>query len=106
VRDGVPHAGYRYCANWGSEKKHGRFSVTSNIDGHWGRVMGADELWECHGAVTHMQSSKCSDGPIWTTDPHAMARAAPPPWDLRPGELVEVQVERHRFPHLLESSAA
>jgi hypothetical protein len=92
VRNGAPHAGYRYCAEWGASKKHGRFSVTSNIDGHWGRVMGGHEVWECHGAVTHLQSSDCTDGPIWTADPHAMARAAPPPWDLKPGELVEVQL--------------
>jgi hypothetical protein len=92
VRNGTPHAGYRYCAEWGAGKKHGRFSVTSNIDGHWARVMGGHELWECHGAVTHLQSSDCSDGSIWLADPHAMARASPPPWDLKPGELVEVQV--------------
>lgn len=54
--------------------------------------MDSRELWECHGAVTHMQSSDCADGSIWAADPHAMARALPPPWDLKPGELVEVQV--------------
>ena len=89
MRDGLPHAGYRYCAEWGQSKKHGRFSVTSNVDGHWGRVMGTHELWECHGAVTHMQSGDCDNGPIWSTDPHVMARIAPPPWDLKPGEVVE-----------------
>ena len=96
MRDGLPHAGYRYCAEWGQSKKHGRFSVTSNVDGHWGRVMGTHELWECHGAVTHMQSGDCDNGPIWSTDPHVMARIAPPPWDLKPGEVVEVQVMKGR----------
>jgi hypothetical protein len=92
VRNGTPHAGYRYCAEWGASKRHGRFSVTSNIDGHWGRVMSPSEIWECHGAVTHLQASDCPEGPIWTADPHQMARAAPSTWDLTPGDLVEVQI--------------
>ena len=66
--------------------------MTSNVDGHWARVIGAHELWECHGAVTHLQSSSCVDGPIWAADPHVMARAAPPPWTMKPGDVVEVQL--------------
>ena len=92
VRDGVPHLGYRYCSEWGACKKHGRFSVTSNIDGHWRRVMRELEVWECHGSVTHLQSSSCADGRIWSADARAMARASPPPWDLKPGDVVEVQL--------------
>ena len=54
---GRPHDGYRLLAEWGQRMKHGCFSVTSNIDGHWERTEGIGEtkVYECHGALTRMQ---------------------------------------------------
>lgn len=37
--------------------RHGLFSVTSNIDGHWDRTegVGPEKVYECHGAPWYMQ---------------------------------------------------
>ena len=72
--------------------KHGCFSVTSNIDGHWERTEGIGEkkVYECHGALTRMQCVE-DDGKIWRTDPDQMAKIEVPEWDLAPGEKVLVR---------------
>ena len=88
---GIPHEGYRLLATWGSAKPYGLFSVTSNIDGHWGRTegVGAEKLLEVHGAVTHMQCVK-DDGRIWATDAAQIESLDVLPWDLSPGDAIEV----------------
>eukprot|EP00975_Prorocentrum_lima_P034913 7338575-Prorocentrum_lima.AAC.1 len=40
MRKSEPHEGYRILADWGESLPYGFFSVTSNIDGHWGRIIG------------------------------------------------------------------
>ena len=57
-----------------------RFSpkVTSNIDGHWGRVLEPPRVYECHGAVTRLQCV-ADDGRVWPTDPAAIAALDVPP---------------------------
>ncbi|CAE7717629.1 cobB [Symbiodinium sp. CCMP2456] len=93
---GAPHDGYRILAKWGQKMRHGCFSVTSNIDGHWERTEGIGEgrIYECHGALTRMQcvEDRCREaGSIWRTDPEEIARIAVPEWDLVPGESVLVR---------------
>ena len=50
-----PHEGYTLLANWGQKMPKGCFCFTSNIDGHWLRVLPPGQVLECHGAVTHLQ---------------------------------------------------
>lgn len=91
--NGRPHEGYRILSQWGQRKN--LFSMTSNIDGHWSRTPGipADRLYECHGAVTHMQHIN-GDGEIWETDPAVMRQMVQPDWDLVPGEVVEIVLQQ------------
>jgi len=93
-----PHEGYRMLAQWGSVMPKGCFSITSNIDGHWVRTIGDQWTFEMHGALTHMQRMDCGDEslgrpcpPPWPTDQDAMAKIRVAPWDLQPGESVEVR---------------
>ena len=61
---------------------HGVFSVTSNVDGHWRRVLGPN-VFEVHGSVARVQLLH-SRGPVWRAPP-----VAGPVWDVGPGEAVE-----------------
>eukprot|EP01062_Namystynia_karyoxenos_P027625 TRINITY_DN21144_c0_g1_i1.p1 TRINITY_DN21144_c0_g1~~TRINITY_DN21144_c0_g1_i1.p1 ORF type:complete len:359 (+),score=77.07 TRINITY_DN21144_c0_g1_i1:69-1079(+) len=90
----TPHEGYAIMAAWGAAMEHGFFSVTSNIDGHWERTVGADRVSEVHGAVTRMQPLNGADheGSIWPTDPAEIEAMRVPVWDLAPGDKVEAQV--------------
>lgn len=90
---GQPHAGYDILAKWGQRMKHGFFSATSNIDGHWIRTagVGEDRTYECHGAVTHMQYVD-DDAAPWPTNNAQIEALQVPEWDLAPGEEVEVQL--------------
>ena len=85
----TPHEGYRLLAEMGSRMPKGAFSITSNIDGHWARTIGVERTYEMHGALTHMQRMDGS-GQIWPTDSADMERLPVAPWDLVPGEAVEV----------------
>lgn len=87
----APHAGYQLIATWGQNLPHGLFSVTSNVDGHWGRTVDPEHVFEVHGAVTHLQSVDGSS-PIWRADGAEMNALAIPTWDLVPGEAVETRV--------------
>lgn len=92
---GAPHAGYDILAKWGGGLRYGLFSVTSNIDGHWARTagVGPERLYECHGAVTRMQTVEdAGDGDIWPTDAAEIAALNVPTWDLIPGEEVEISL--------------
>eukprot|EP00434_Breviolum_minutum_P006536 symbB.v1.2.005769.t1/scaffold289.1/size287290/14 len=86
---GAPHRGYSLLAEWGNTMKHGLFSVTSNIDGHWDRTegVGPEKVYECHGALTRMQCVE-DDKNIWPTDPKDIADIQVPVWDLEAGEKV------------------
>jgi len=51
----TPHKGYHLLQEISSNKKF-RFSLTSNIDGHWKRSGFPEQLlYECHGRVSHFQ---------------------------------------------------
>lgn len=92
---GTPHAGYGLLSKWGNGLKHGLFSVTSNIDGHWERTagVGPGRVYECHGAITHLQCTDEHSGRIWPTDDAQIACMQVPQWDLEPGEAVEIEVD-------------
>jgi len=88
----TPHDGYDILSAWGSQMKHGCFSITSNIDGHWARTpgVGVERTYEMHGSLTHMQRMD-GRGPIWPTKAerdYQPMRVAP--WDLTPREPVEI----------------
>eukprot|EP01065_Artemidia_motanka_P029566 TRINITY_DN35661_c0_g1_i1.p1 TRINITY_DN35661_c0_g1~~TRINITY_DN35661_c0_g1_i1.p1 ORF type:complete len:358 (+),score=70.81 TRINITY_DN35661_c0_g1_i1:129-1076(+) len=87
-----PHAGYGILARWGAQMKHGLFSVTSNIDGHWDRTKGVGPAltYECHGTVTRMQP--VSGSGVWKTDGEQIAQVNVPEWDLEPGDKVQGRV--------------
>jgi NAD-dependent SIR2 family protein deacetylase len=57
----APHKGYELLRQWSQPKPHGMFSFTSNIDGHWEVVLGAESarVWEVHGTVRHLQCTDC-----------------------------------------------
>ncbi|CAJ1383520.1 unnamed protein product [Effrenium voratum] len=84
---GAPHQGYSLLSQWGNAMKHGLFSVTSNIDGHWDRTegVGPGKVYECHGALTRLQCVE-DDGSIWPTEAEKVSDIQVPDWDLQPGE--------------------
>lgn len=97
---GNPHEGYGMLARWGQSKPHGFFTVTSNIDGHWLRTDGVSEeqIYECHGAVTHMQFVKEDNGTHpWRTDDAQISALDVPVWDLAPGDEVEARLPSGRW---------
>lgn len=70
----APHTGYHLLNKWAKEKKHGAFSFTSNIDGHWlASGTPADRVYEIHGTIRYQQChapkrrSKCETD-IWPVD--------------------------------------
>eukprot|EP01050_Picozoa_sp_SAG11_P017161 SAG11_NODE_2439_length_3363_cov_1.689951_2_plen_276_part_00 len=75
TRVAKPHAGYGLLKKWGERARHGLFAVTSNVDGHWPRTLGAEtkRVNEVHGSVEHMQIMRPSaafaamavGGPVW-----------------------------------------
>mmetsp|Transcript_87582 Transcript_87582/g.192353 ORF Transcript_87582/g.192353 Transcript_87582/m.192353 type:complete len:338 (+) Transcript_87582:59-1072(+) len=93
-----PHAGYDLLTKWGVKLPFGVFSVTSNIDGHWERTpgIGPELIYECHGALTHMQYVREQVVPdeeaIWRTDDEAIASLDVPQYDIAPGEIVEARL--------------
>merc|ERR1712232_655526 len=91
--NGRPHAGYKMLSSFGTSLKYGLFSVTSNVDGHWGRTIGVgpEKIFEVHGAVTHMQRLE-KDGRIWQTPNPEIEALNVPPWDLSPGDAIEVKL--------------
>lgn len=59
-RDTHPHDGFRILKEWGDEKQSkalekgidkAYFSFTSNVDGHWQRIVPPENLMEVHGYV-------------------------------------------------------
>jgi len=94
----TPHEGYSILSRWGGSMKHGLFSVTSNIDGHWDRTdgVGPERVYEVHGAVTRMQP--LTGQGIWTMDAKQLANCKAPAWDLRPGERVMGRTARGWVP--------
>jgi len=99
----MPHEGYDILSQWGARLKHGLFSVTSNVDGHWARTKGVGEerTYEVHGSLSHIQplvgqrwneALECyiGDGNVWPVDIKDIAALELPTWDLAPGEKVEV----------------
>mmetsp|Transcript_18736 Transcript_18736/g.58890 ORF Transcript_18736/g.58890 Transcript_18736/m.58890 type:complete len:368 (-) Transcript_18736:319-1422(-) len=89
----TPHAGYTILREWGERMAHGYFSVTSNIDGHWERVISPERVYEVHGAITHLQRVD-DDGtdPVWRACIDEMEKLNVPEWDLRAGDEVEMRV--------------
>jgi hypothetical protein len=93
----TPHEGYHLLAKWGHAKSGGCFAFTSNIDGHWLRVLAEDQVHECHGAVTHLQclhaaKKKKKDVQYWAAASGEMRGMSLPPWSVCSGDAVEVAV--------------
>ena len=67
-----PHAGYHIMKKWGEEKRGGYAVFTSNIDGHWRKVLcdvlKSVPLVEYHGTVDYMQCHTDCRDQIWDTD--------------------------------------
>ncbi len=66
-----PHNGYHIMRQWGQSKRIGYAVYTSNIDGHWRRVLQNDPavpLVECHGSIDLMQCHVDCQLMTWETD--------------------------------------
>lgn len=60
----APHKGYELLRQWSEPKRHGMFSFTSNIDGHWEAAgLAPERVWEVHGTVRYLQCTDC-DGKV------------------------------------------
>lgn len=65
----VPHDGYNVLHRWSSEKKHGAFVFTSNVDGHFLKAGFAESrVFECHGSIHYLQCSRPCTPDIWSAD--------------------------------------
>jgi len=50
-----PHQGYHILKELASEKIHGAFIYSTNIDGYWDGIMPADRIVEIHGSTKYLQ---------------------------------------------------
>jgi NAD-dependent SIR2 family protein deacetylase len=57
-RQKQPHAGHSYLLNIAKTKKD-FFTFTTNVDGHFTKVFGADKVYEVHGSIHYLQCPKC-----------------------------------------------
>lgn len=65
----LPHPGFALLQRWAGRTPLGALVYTSNVDGQFQRAgFDAARVWECHGALTHLQCSRpCSDE-VWSAD--------------------------------------
>ncbi|MHC1767443.1 MAG: NAD-dependent deacetylase [Verrucomicrobiia bacterium] len=64
-----PHAGFRHLLELASQKSHGYFVFTSNVDGQFQKAGFAPaRVVECHGSIHHLQCSRGCCGEIWDAD--------------------------------------
>jgi len=61
-----PHPGFHLLKKWGSEREHGTFVFTSNVDGQF-QMAGFDDaqMFECHGSLHHLQCTGPCRNDIW-----------------------------------------
>ncbi len=65
----VPHEGFATLLRWASEKPHGAFAFTSNVDGQFQRAgFPAGRVVECHGSIHHLQCLRGCGEPIRPAD--------------------------------------
>jgi len=61
----VPHEGFATLLRWATEKPHGAFVFTSNVDGQFQRAGFAESrIVECHGSIHHLQCLRSCGEPI------------------------------------------
>jgi hypothetical protein len=84
----------------GGVEASGSFAFTSNIDGHWLRVLQDAQVLECHGAVTHLQPLQRrrqkldpSTATYWPAQDDVMLRMRLPRWSVTAGDVVEVALD-------------
>lgn len=76
-RETVPHEGFATLLKWGSEKPHGVFAFTSNVDGQFQKAgFPPSRVVECHGSIHHLQCVRScgaavrpADGVVVEVDP-------------------------------------
>ncbi|MFL9908279.1 NAD-dependent deacetylase [Paraburkholderia fungorum] len=65
----VPHEGFDILHRWASEKEHGAFVFTSNVDGHFQKADFAENrIQECHGSIHFLQCSRACSHDVWSAD--------------------------------------
>jgi len=65
----VPHTGYDILRRWASEKEHGAFVFTSNVDGHFQKAgFPENSILECHGSIHFLQCSRACSYDVWSAD--------------------------------------
>jgi hypothetical protein len=94
----APHAGYNLIKHWGERMRHGIFSVTSNVDGHWRRKLPPpagerQQLEEFNGSCMHWRcaSKKCAETLKYREDPACPSGR----WRVPPGFRFSVDATTH-----------
>lgn len=68
-RHTVPHEGFDILRRWSSEKEHGAFVFTSNVDGQFQKA-GFEEkrILECYGSIHRLQCSRACSPDVWSAN--------------------------------------
>lgn len=65
----VPHASYDILRRWSSEKEHGAFVFTSNVDELFQKAgFPGNRILECHGSIHVLQCSRACSDDVWSAD--------------------------------------
>lgn len=64
-----PHRGFALLRQWGEHLPLGCSVFTSNVDGQFQKAgFGAEQVYECHGAIGYLQCLDGCQGDIWPAD--------------------------------------
>ena len=65
----VPHEGFATLLRWATEKPHGAFVFTSNVDGQFQKAGFSDNrIVECHGSIHFLQCLRRCGEPVRSAD--------------------------------------
>lgn len=66
-RNIVPHEGFNILRRWASQKPHGAFVFTSNVDGQFQKTgFSEQQIHECHGSIHWLQCTDSVCGEVWS----------------------------------------
>jgi NAD-dependent SIR2 family protein deacetylase len=68
-RNTKPHAGFGILKRWASQKTHGSFVFTSNVDGQFQSAgFSSQQVYECHGSIHQLQCCTPCQHITWSAD--------------------------------------
>jgi NAD-dependent SIR2 family protein deacetylase len=66
-RETLPHEGFNILRRWATEKSHGAFVFTSNVDGQFQKAGFSErQIHECHGSIHWLQCTDSVCGEVWS----------------------------------------